>query len=41
MIVVADTSAINNLLTIGHEWILRDLFGIVIVPPAVAGELRV
>lgn len=41
MIVVADTSAISNLLTIGHEWILRDLFGIVIVPPAVASELRV
>ena len=40
MIVVADTSAISNLLTIGHEGILRDLFGIVIVPPAVESELR-
>jgi predicted nucleic acid-binding protein len=40
MIVVADTSAISNLLTIGHEWILRDLFGTVIVPPAVESELR-
>ena len=41
MIVVADTSAISNLLTIGYEWILRDLFGVVIVPPAVETELRV
>ena len=41
MIVVADTSAISNLLTIGREGILRDLFQTVIVPPAVEEELRV
>lgn len=41
MIVVADTSAISNLLTIGHDWILRELFGVVIVPPAVESELRI
>ncbi len=35
MIVVADTSAISNLMAIGRESILRDLFGQVIVPPVV------
>jgi predicted nucleic acid-binding protein len=39
MIVVADTSAISNLMAIGREGILRDLFGQVLVPPAVEREL--
>jgi hypothetical protein len=39
MIVVADTSAISNLLSIGRERILHALFGEVLVPPAVAREL--
>jgi len=39
MIVIADTSAISNLLSIGHERILYELFGEVLVPPAVEREL--
>ncbi len=39
MIVVSDTSAISNLLAIGLEGILRDLFGEVLIPPAVELEL--
>jgi predicted nucleic acid-binding protein len=39
VIVVADTSAISNLMAIGREGILRDLFGEVLVPPAVEREL--
>ena len=39
MIVVADTSAISNLMAIGRESILRDLFGQVLIPPAVEREL--
>lgn len=39
MIVVADTSAISNLMAIGKEAILRELFGQVLVPPAVEREL--
>lgn len=39
MIVVSDTSAISNLLAIGLEGILLDLFGEVLIPPAVELEL--
>jgi predicted nucleic acid-binding protein len=39
MIVVSDTSAISNLLAIGLEGILHDLFGEVLIPPAVELEL--
>lgn len=39
MIVVSDTSAISNLLAIGLEGILRDLFGEILIPPAVELEL--
>jgi uncharacterized protein len=39
MIVVSGTSAISNLLAIGLEGILRDLFGEVLIPPAVELEL--
>jgi predicted nucleic acid-binding protein len=33
MIVVADTSAIGNLVEVGYERILPELFGEVFVPP--------
>lgn len=39
MIVVADTSAISNLITVGRESILRELFGEVMIPPEVRREL--
>jgi predicted nucleic acid-binding protein len=39
MIVVSDTSCISNLLTIGHGHFLNELFGEVIIPPAVGDEL--
>lgn len=40
MIVVSDTSCISNLLIIGHVDLLSQLFGEVIIPPAVDTELR-
>lgn len=40
MIVVADTSAISNLLTIGREGLLREMFGQVVIPTAVEIELH-
>ena len=39
MIVVGDTSAISNLITVGREGILSDLFGEVMIPPEVEREL--
>ncbi|MCW1885746.1 DUF3368 domain-containing protein [Luteolibacter flavescens] len=39
MIVVADTSAISNLISIGRESVLESLFGGVTIPPAVENEL--
>lgn len=39
MIVVSDASPLNVLVRIGHVEILEDLFGSVIIPPAVAAEL--
>lgn len=39
MIVVSDASPLNALVRIGHVEILEDLFGSVIIPPAVAAEL--
>jgi uncharacterized protein len=39
MIVVADTSAISNLMTVGRDHILGDLFVEVTIPPAVEQEL--
>ena len=41
MIVVSDTSPISNLIHIQCEQLLVELFGQVIVPPAVAHELQV
>ena len=41
MIVVSDTSCVTNLLAIGQAALLRELFGEVIIPSAVARELRV
>jgi predicted nucleic acid-binding protein len=40
MIVVSDTTPLNYLVLIGHEHVLPSLFGRVIAPPAVIGELR-
>jgi predicted nucleic acid-binding protein len=40
MIVVSDTSCVSNLLTIGKPDLLANLFGEVIIPPAVERELR-
>lgn len=40
MIVVADTSPINYLVLIGHEHVLADLFGEVVVPETVFIELQ-
>lgn len=39
MIVVSDTSCITNLITIGQDRLLADLFGSVLIPPAVNREL--
>jgi predicted nucleic acid-binding protein len=39
MIVVSDTSPITALLAIGEEDLLHDLFGGVVIPPAVQREL--
>lgn len=39
MIVVSDTSPVSNLIQIGHEGLLVELFGRVVIPPAVAREL--
>ena len=40
MLVVADSSPLIALINIGHIDILPQLFGTVIIPPAVGGELR-
>jgi predicted nucleic acid-binding protein len=40
MIVVADTTPLNYLIQIGAAWILRDLYGQVLIPSAVLDELR-
>ncbi len=40
MIVVSDTSCVTNLLAIGRAVLLRELFGEVVIPSAVARELR-
>ena len=39
MIVVSDTSCISNLITVGRVELLSQLFGEVIIPPAVHTEL--
>ncbi|MCU0751857.1 MAG: DUF3368 domain-containing protein [Akkermansiaceae bacterium] len=39
MIVVSDTSPVTALLTVGHEELLRQLFGEVVIPEAVREEL--
>jgi predicted nucleic acid-binding protein len=39
MIVISDTSCISNLLTIGYDDLLRQIFGDVIIPPAVKADL--
>ena len=39
MIIVSDTSPINNLAAINHLYLLRQLYGTVIIPEAVYQEL--
>ncbi len=39
MIVVSDTSPLCNLALIDHLWLLREIYGIVIIPNIVADEL--
>jgi predicted nucleic acid-binding protein len=40
VIVVADTSPLNYLIRLGHPDILRQIYGRVLVPPAVSIEMR-
>ena len=40
MIVIADTSPINYLILIGEIEILPKLYGRILVPPSVCGELK-
>lgn len=40
MIVVSDTSCITNLIAIGQDQLLEDLFGDIVKPPAVDHELQ-
>lgn len=39
MIVISDTTAVSNLLTVGQASLLEQLFGRVLIPPAVWAEL--
>lgn len=41
MIVVSDTSCITNLIALEKVSLLQELFGVVVIPSAVARELRV
>ena len=40
MIVVSDTSPLCNLVLVQHLWLLREIYGIVIIPNIVADELK-
>ena len=40
MIIVSDTTPLNHLVLIGEVWLLPKMFGRVIIPPAVAEEMR-
>jgi predicted nucleic acid-binding protein len=40
MIVVADTSPLNYLIRLGHPEVLPEIYGRVLVPPAVLIELQ-
>jgi uncharacterized protein len=40
MIVVSDTSPLCNLVLVDHLWLLREIYGIVIIPNIVADELK-
>ncbi len=39
MIVVSDTSPLCNLVLIDHLWLLREIYGVVVIPDVVADEL--
>lgn len=40
MIVIADTSPLNYLIRLGHSEVLREIYGRVLVPPAVLAEMK-
>ncbi len=40
MIVIADTSPLNYLILLGHSEVLREIYGRVLVPPAVLMEMK-
>ena len=40
MIVVSDTSPLCNLVLVEYLWLLRQIYGIVIIPNVVADELK-
>ncbi len=40
MIVVSDTSPLNGLVKVGHLPLLQQIYGQVLIPPAVADELK-
>jgi len=40
MIIVSDTSPINGLAIVGYLWLLQQVYERVLIPPAVADELR-
>ena len=40
MTVVSDSTCVTTLMKAGEVWLLKELFTSVLVPPAVAGELR-
>jgi predicted nucleic acid-binding protein len=40
MIVIADTSPLNYLIRLGHSDLLREIYGRVLVPPAVLTEMK-
>jgi uncharacterized protein len=39
MIVVSDTSPLCNLALVDNLWLLREIYGVVIIPNVVADEL--
>jgi predicted nucleic acid-binding protein len=40
MVVIADTSPLNYLILVGHADVLPELYGEVVIPPAVLRELQ-
>jgi predicted nucleic acid-binding protein len=40
VIVIADTSPLNYLIRLGHSDLLREIYGRVLIPPAVLTEMK-